>query len=271
MQPFLDAHLKDGAPRSETPPVTAFETGTNVWRTYDRWPRSCAKGCASTSRALYLQPAGGLGFARAAAGADMAYTSDPAKPVTYVQRPVRPPYQDIDTWRAWLVSDQRNVASRPDVLVWETPPLDKAITVAGAPVANLTLSTTGTDGDFVVKLIDVYPNAGTPEPELRGYQLMVAADIIRGRFRDDPSAPKAFSPGKATVVRLPLPNANHVFLPGHRIMVQVQSSWFPLYDRNPQTFVPNIFYAPAAAYKPATVRVKTAGAQASFVELPVVN
>lgn len=268
LQPFLDAHLRTDV-KDPTPPVLAYETGSDGWHTYKSWPVSCASGCLHHSQAIYLTAAGGLEFGKPATAGYAQYVSDPARPVTYVPRPIRPEYQDHDAWRQWLVSDQRNAAARPDVLVFETAPLTQPIHIAGTPIANLIASTTGTDSDFVVKLIDVYPDEYPRQTELGGYQLMVSADIIRGRFRNDPSRPEAFVAGQPTPVRLPLPNANHVFLPGHRVMVQVQSSWFPLYDRNPQTFVPNIFDARPGDYVAATQRIYTGGATASSIELPV--
>lgn len=266
MQPFLDSHLKEGAPKADTPNVYAFETGSNRWLRLPYWPMSCAQGCPHTSRALYLRPGGGLGFEPAATGEAAEYVADPAKPVPYTPRPVEP--QNSMQWREWLLTDQRHAASRPDVLVFETAPLTAPVRIAGEPIANLRLTTTGEDGDFVVKLIDVYPDEVPAQPELGGYQRMVSADIIRARYRDDRANPKPMVPGEPTTIRFALPQAAHVFLPGHRIQVQVQSSWFPLYDRNPQSWVPNIFNAPAAAYRKATVRVETTGG--SFVELPVV-
>ncbi|HJT99435.1 MAG TPA: CocE/NonD family hydrolase, partial [Rhodanobacteraceae bacterium] len=166
---------------------------------------------------------------------------------------------------------QRFVADRPDVLVYMTEPLAKPVKIAGTPVANLVASTSGTDSDWVVKLIDVYPDEVPAQPELGGYQLGIAMDIFRGRYRDSLSQPTAIPAGQPQRYRFELPDANHVFERGHRIMVQVQSSWFPLYDRNPQTFVPNIFFAAPGDYRKATQRVYRGGANATFVELPVVE
>ena len=273
LRPFLDAHLKEGAAPANLPVVTAYETGTNVWRSYDRWPLSCASGCASVSRRLYLQAGGALGFEKPkAGGADFdAYVSDPRKPVPYRLRPIRPSYSDHSTWSQWLVDDQRPFSDRTDVLVYQTEPLKVPVKIAGAPIAHLFASTTGRDADFVVKLIDVYPENDPEQPEMGGYQLAVAMDILRGRYRADPSHPKPFTPGETTPVDVPLPNANHVFLPGHSVMVQIQSSWFPLYDRNPQTYVPNIAYAKPSDYVAATIQVFHAPDAASFVELPVTD
>jgi len=274
LRPFLDHYLKDGAPPMSVAPVTAFETGTNRWLRLQSWPPACATGCKLEREKLYLAPQGGLGFtAPAAASPDYTeYVSDPAKPIPFIKRPIHLMADgEAKPWVEWLVSDQRDAGTRPDVLVFETPRLDKSVKIAGEPIANLIASTTGTDGDFVVKLIDVYPDVVAQTPAMGGYQLMVSADILRGRYRNSFAKPEPIPAGEKQTYRFTLPNANHVFLPGHRIMVQVQSSWFPLYDRNPQTYVPNIFDAKDADYKPATIHLFDAGAQASFVELPVVH
>jgi uncharacterized protein len=156
-------------------------------------------------------------------------------------------------------------------LSFATPVLKEPVKVSGQPIANLIASTSGTDGDFVVKLIDVYPDEMGREPNMGGYQLMISADILRGRYRDSFSNPKAIPADQKQVYRFTLPTANHVFLPGHRIMIQVQSSWFPVYDRNPQTYVENIFFAKPADYKKATIKIFDGGTNASFVDLPVVH
>jgi putative CocE/NonD family hydrolase len=180
-------------------------------------------------------------------------------------------YGDGLTWSEWLVDDQREASGRPDVLVFSTDVLKEPVKISGQPVANLLASTSGTDSDWVVKVIDVYPDEVAGDPHMGGYQLMVSADIFRGRYRESLETPKAITPDKPLLYRFALPAANHVFLPGHRIMLQVQSSWFPLYDRNPQTFVPNIFWAKPGDYRRAVQRVYHAPGQASFVELPVVS
>jgi putative CocE/NonD family hydrolase len=271
MQPFLDEHLKDGAPKADTPPVFVFETGTNLWRRLPAWPLSCASGCASGSRPLYLQPHFGLGFtappARGATPYD-EYVSDPARPVPYIPRPVH--FQDRAAWQRWLVSDQRSVADRTDVLTYSSPVLGAPLHIGGAPLVDLFASTSGTDSDWVVKLIDVYPDEVPSDPPMGGYQLAVAMDIFRGRYRHSLSQPSPIPSGKVQHYRFALPHVNHVFLPGHRIMVQVQSSWFPLYDRNPQTYVDNIFFARPGDYRKATQRVFHAAGAASYIDLPVV-
>jgi hypothetical protein len=192
--------------------------------------------------------------------------------VPYLPRPIHIEGDEGETsWQTWLVSDQRDAAARTDVLSFATPILKEAVKISGEPIANLIAATSGTDGDFVVKLIDVYPDEVGREPKMGGYQLMISADILRGRYRDSFSNPKAIPADQKQVYRFALPTANHVFLPGHRIMVQVQSSWFPVYDRNPQSYVENIFFAKPADYKKATIKIFDGGANASFVDLPVVR
>jgi putative CocE/NonD family hydrolase len=272
MQPFLDERLKDG-PKADIAPVTAYETGTRTWRRYASWPLSCESGCPSRSKALYLQPGGRLGFDAPdpTAVASDEYVSDPAKPVPYRLRPIRPTYTQGSTWRYWLEDDQRDFATRPDVLTWETDVLTAPVQISGQPIAHLFASTTGTDSDFVIKLIDVYPDDAAGQQDMSGYQLAVSMDILRGRYRADPAHPSPIPAGKVEAYRLALPTTNHVFLPGHRIMVQVQSSWFPLYDRNPQTYVDNIFFAKPADYRKATQWVFHTPGEASAIELPLVE
>jgi len=197
--------------------------------------------------------------------------SDPAKPVPYRARPHRPVGAEDSTWRQWLVDDQREASGRPDVAAFISEVLTAPMKISGQPVANLVSSTSGTDSDWVVKLIDVYPDEVAGQPAMGGYQLMVSADIFRGRYRESFEMPKAVAPDAALKYTFALPTANHVFLRGHRIMVQVQSSWFPLYDRNPQTFVPNIFWAKPGDYRKAVQRIYHTTGQASFIELPVVR
>jgi putative CocE/NonD family hydrolase len=271
MQPFLDHHLK-GAPDPATPRVLAYETGANVWHRYDDWPRSCAEGCAARSRALYLGAGGGLGFERPAdaRGAFDEYVSDPTKPVPYRLRPTLSSSAEASTWGDWLMDDQREAGSRPDVLVYETEPLTAPLRIAGEPWARLFASTTGSDADWVVKIIDVWPSEYPPNVKLGGYQQMISAEIFRGRYRVDFAKPASIEPGEALEYRIRLPQVNHTFLPGHRVMVQIQSSWFPLYDRNPQTFVPNIMFSPPESYIKATHRIWRTAGQASAIELPVI-
>jgi putative CocE/NonD family hydrolase len=268
LRPFLDHYLKDDAPKMDVPPVTAFETGTNKWLRLKSWPSGCATGCAVRPTPMYLSS--GLRLSPDAPGAGGAafeeYVSDPSKPVPYRARPI-----DDSTWRQWLVDDQREASGRPDVIAFVSDVLTSPMKISGEPIANLVASTSGTDSDWVVKVIDLYPDEVAGQPEMGGYQLMVSADIFRGRYRESLEAAKAIEADKPLLYRFALPTANHVFLPGHRVMVQIQSSWFPLYDRNPQTFVPNIFWAKPGDYRKATQRVYHAPGQASFVELPLVT
>ena len=270
LKPFFDQYLKDGAKKADTPPVFIYNTGENHWDRLKQWPLACEAGCAAPMKPLYLQTGFGLGFERPAekGGASDSYVSDPAKPVPYLPRPIR--FADGDRWRSWLVMDQRAVADRTDVLSYQTDVLTAPVRISGAPEANLFATTTGTDADWVVKLIDVYPDQMPSQVELSGYQLAVSMDIFRGRYRDSLEVPTAIPPGKAQRYRFVLPTTNHVFLPGHRIMVQVQSSWFPLYDRNPQTYVPNIFFAKPADYVKATQTLLRTSEQPSSILLPIV-
>jgi putative CocE/NonD family hydrolase len=190
--------------------------------------------------------------------------------VPYRQRPTLASYSEDSTWGEWLVDDQRYAASRTDVLVYESEPLTSAVRVAGQPVAKLFASTSGSDSDWVVKIIDVWPAETPDRPQLGGYQQMLSADILRGRYRLDPSKPQRIEPNKVLEYTLALPQVSHTFLPGHRMMVQIQSSWFPLYDRNPQTFVENIFRAKPQDYVRATQRVWHTADAASHIELPVI-
>ena len=269
LRPFLDQYLKDGAPKADVSPVTAFETGSNAWRRLPAWPAGCASGCTVRPTPLYLASGSKVSFSapqRGAADFD-EYVSDPAKPVPFISRPVD---ASGTRWARWLVDDQREASGRPDVAVFVSDVLAAPVKISGQPIANLVASTSGTDSDWVVKVIDVYPDEVAGDPGMGGYQLMVSADIFRGRYRESLETPKPLAAGEPLLFRFALPTANHVFRPGHRIMVQVQSSWFPLYDRNPQTFVPNIFWAKPADYRKAVQRIYHAPEQASFVELPLV-
>ena len=268
MLPFFNQYLKDGAPAFDTPPVWSYQTGVNRWRRLDQWP------LVPAATPLYLKPGFGLAFEKAQGKADKTaafdeYVSDPAKPVPFIPRPVH--MTDANVWKPWLVTDQRSYSDRPDVLTYTTAPLTAPLQLAGQPMVDLYASTSGTDSDWVVKLIDVYPDEVAAQPEMGGYQLPIAMDIFRGRYYQGLDKPAAIPANKAERYRFALPNVDHVFLPGHRIMVQIQSSWFPLYDRNPQTFVPNIFYAKPGDYRKATQRVYHAPGLESAIELPVVQ
>jgi putative CocE/NonD family hydrolase len=273
LRPYLAQYLKDGAPKADLAPVTAFQTGTNQWQRLKHWPLACEEGCATKSQSLYLQADNKLGFGAPSSGA--AYdenVSDPAHPVPFRARPIQPVgYDNGMTWPQWLVDDQREASGRTDVVTYVSDVLTQPLTIAGAPVAHLVASTSGTDSDWVVKLIDVYPDQVSEQPEMGGYQLAVSMDIFRGRYREGFDHPKPLAANQALAYRINLPAANHVFLPGHRVMVQVQSSWFPLYDRNPQTFVSNIFWAKPGDYQKATQRIYHAPGQASYIALPVIG
>ncbi|WP_010162715.1 CocE/NonD family hydrolase [Sphingomonas sp. PAMC 26617] len=264
--PFFNQYLKDG-PAVTLPAAAIYNTGANHWDTFPKWPLSCDKGCDTALTPLYLQADKGLGFQRAANGGD-SYVSDPANPVPYLPRPIN--FED-GRWGEWLVSDQRSVDGRTDVMSYSTPVLTKTVKVSGVPWADIFAKTTGSDGDVVVKLIDVYPDEVASNPKMGGYQLAISLDIFRGRYRDSFAKPTAIPANKTQEYRFRLPAVNHEFLPGHKIMVQVQSSLFPVYDRNPQTFVPNIFLAKPGDYKKATVTIQHGSVGASAVLLPVVT
>ena len=273
LRPFLDQYLKDDAPAAGVPPVSAYETGTNTWLRLPAWPAGCDQGCTLRPSPLYLTAGLKASFEAPKAGDAPfeEYVSDPAKPVPFRARPIQPVgYTEVLTWPQWLVDDQREASGRPDVEVFVSEVLKAPVKISGQPVANLIASTSGTDSDWVVKVIDVYPDEVAGQPAMGGYELMVSADIFRGRYREGFETAKPIAADKPLLYRFELPTANHVFLPGHRMMVQVQSSWFPLYDRNPQTFVPNIFWAKPADYRKAVQRIYHEPAHASFVELPLV-
>jgi len=266
-QAFWDEHLKGAKPATPLAPVLAFETGANEWRQYTSWPPRDSVD----SRKLYLQPHGGLSFSAPTAGGEAytQYVSDPAKPVPYRVRPILASSDAASTWRTWLSDDQRPVADRTDVVSFVSGVLTEPLTVSGEVVATLLASTSGTDSDWVVKLIDLYPDEHPSDPELGGYQLMISADILRGRHRESFEAARPVAANEVLPYRIALPNVNHTFQRGHRLMVQIQSSWFPLYDRNPQTFVENIARAKPQDFKPATQRIHHSPNAASFLELPV--
>ena len=286
LRPFLDHYLKDDAPKSDVAPVTAFETGTNKWLQLNSWPSGCARGCTVKAAPIYFREGLRLSFDKPissrgneGSGRDARvpgefeeYVSDPAKPVPFRARPIQPTgYDTCAQWPCWLVDDQREASGRPDVLAFMSDVLTEPVKISGQPTVNLIASTSGTDSDWVVKVIDVYPDEVGGDAKMGGYQLSVSMDVFRGRYRESLETPKPIKANEPLLYRWSLPTTNHVFLTGHRIMIQVQSSWFPLYDRNPQTFVQNIFWAKPEDFQKATQRIYHAPSRASFVELPIVT
>ena len=253
------------------PEARLFDGGRHEWRSFDRWPPREAQ-----PRALYFRADGRLSFdpPDEAEGSD-AYLSDPANPVPYRPRPIEVTYSRGSRWARWMTEDQRFVDGRPDVRTWATAPLAADVTIAGDVTADLYAATTGSDADWVVKLIDAYPDAASHAPEvvaqpgMAGYELMVAGDIMRGRYRRSWERPEAIPTGVVEPYTVDLHHQLYTFRRGHRIMVQVQSSWFPLYDRNPQTWVDNIFLAPASAFQAETERIYRTASQPSRVEVMV--
>ncbi len=264
---FFNQYLKNG-PAANLPRVSVYSPAQSRWEGFQDWPVACDHGCAHGMTPLYLRNGAALSFDKPATDGSDSYVSDPARPVPFLPRPVR--LLDEAAWQTWLVHDQRFVDGRPDVLTYQTQVLTHPVKIQGAPLADIIASTTGTDGDVVVKLIDVYPSQYPPQPQMGGYELPVALDIFRGRYRNSFEHPEAIPPGAPQHYRFTLPNQNYVFLPGHRIMVQIQSTLFPLYDRNPQTFVNNPLTAGPGDYRKATITVLHSPSQASAVWLPLV-
>jgi putative CocE/NonD family hydrolase len=260
MIPWFNHYLRDTPLVKPLPEAMIYNAVEKHWDSFADWKVASAQKLTP----LYLQANKGLGFQQASGGSD-DYVSDPAKPVPYLPRPIP---QKNDRWRAWLVHDQRFVTDRPDVLSYTTPVLTTTVTVQGAPIADIFAKTSGTDGDFVVKLIDVYPGTDPTDPTMGGYQLPVSLDIFRGRYRHSFSNPSAIPANQVQEYKFRLPSVNYEFKPGHRIMVQIQSSLFPLYDRNPQTYVPNILFAKPADYRKATVTIEYGPDGHSAVLLP---
>lgn len=248
------------------PEARVFDAGAREWRSYDRWPPPNA-----VATKLYFGPDGRLSFTPPSDGAAAdSFVSDPAHPVPYRPRPVEWTYDRRGSrWQRWMTEDQRFVDGRPDVLVWQTGPLDRDVAIAGDVRAMLYASTTGTDADWVVKLIDVYPDTVPERPRMGGYELMVAGDVMRGRYRRTFERAEPIPANTVLPFRVDMHQQAYTFRRGHRIMVQVQSTWFPLYDRNPQTFVPNIFHAKASDYRARTHRIVRSAQQPSHVEVMV--
>jgi uncharacterized protein len=286
MVPFFNQYLKIAAPKANTPPVWVYDTGAEHWDRLSTFPISCEQGCGVLSKPLYLAPGGKLSFnAPEREEKTERYTefvSDPAKPVPYRPRPVLE--RENTGWRTWLVTDQRFVDGRPDVLTFVSETLVAPMKLSGEPVVHLIASTSGTDSDWVVKLIDVYPNRELGSMDLsgafpgllaqpwdmNGYELPMATDIFRGRYRASFEHPSAIEPDTPLEYKFALPMIERTIPAGHRLMVQVQSTLFPLYDRNPQKFVPNIFEAKPADYQKATQRIWHTTGQASYISLPIV-
>ena len=265
MKPFFDHYLK-GGPDPHTPRALSYATGVNHWEESPRWPMG-------TLTPLYLGENFTASFTPPGRSGHDDYSSNPSKPVPFVPRPIN--LADAMQWRTWLVRDQRFASDRPDVLVYQATVLDKPVHIMGAPQVDLFAATSGTDSDWVVKLIDVYPNTspepGNPQLEMAGYELALGIEIFRGRYVHSLAKPQPLKPGKVEEYQFGLPNVDHVFLPGHKIMIQVQSTLFPLYDRNPQTYVENIFFAQPSDYKTATQSVYHGGPTSSSVRLPIVQ
>nr|WP_239021293.1 CocE/NonD family hydrolase [Novacetimonas cocois] len=271
LRPFFDQYLRPGAASVHLPEAIIYNTGKNHWDYLDRWPLACDGHCPHPLQPFFVHAEHGLSTRQPdhEEQASDRYVSDPQHPVPFIARPFSF-VSDSDRWKTWLVQDQRQAESRPDVLTYETPVLTTPVKVSGVPVADLYAATTGTDSDWVVKVIDVNPPTTADRPEMGGYELAVSMDIFRGRYRQDFAKPTAITPGQVTRYRFTLPAVNHVFEPGHRIMIQIQSSLFPLYDRNPQKFVPNILKAHKEDYTAATQDIYHDRAHPTAVWLPVV-
>lgn len=273
LKPFFDHYLKKLQLTDALPNVLVYDTGENRWEELETWPSSCEKGCPNLAKPLYLKSQFGLGFdpvdeVSTASQSFDEYLSDPKKPIPFRPRPISP---SRENWQKWLVTDQRHISDRPDVLVYETPPLENEIFVSGIPKVKLVASTSGTDSDWVVKLIDVFPDQVPSTPNLGGYQLPITQKIFRGRYRKSFKDPEPLTPNTPLDYSFELTPTHHTFKKGHRMMVQIQSSQFPLYDRNPQTFVKNIFFAEDKDYVKATQRVYRGSQAGTFILLPVVG
>jgi len=245
--------------------TVSFQTGSNTWKRYAHFPPK-----ESQSTSLHLAGAGLLRWSDSTTAAKTSYLSDPADPVPYRHRPIQPTYSEGSQWFNWLTEDQRFVTSRKDVAVWKLPALKKDMILTGEVVADIYASTTGSDNDMVVKLIDQYPEDAA-DPKMSGYQLITNAEIFRGRYLDSFEKPTPMRPGSVHEYRFSLHDVDHVFKAGHTVVVEVQSTWFPLYDRNPQTFVPNIMTARPEDYKPATVTIYSDSEHDSTLQVPLVN
>ncbi len=262
------AYWLKGKGKLDLAEATTFEAGSDEWKSYDSWPPRTGvaqrKLFIRADHELSLEPPTDSG-----PSAVDSYVSDPAHPVPYRARPILPTFGNGSTWSRWLVDDQRFLQGRPDVLTWQTAPLTRDVVITGALAAHLFASTTGSDVDWIVKLIDVYPEDGAGDPKLAGYQLMVGNDVFRGRFRNGFEHPRAIVPNQVDEYVIDLHTQDYQFRKGHRIMVEVQSSWFPLIDRNPQVFVDNIFTAPDSVFTAATERIHRSARAATYIDLPI--
>jgi hypothetical protein len=261
---FFGHYLKD-EPGFDLEDTASFQTGSNTWKRYSQFP---PKEAQPTS--LHLVGDGLLSWSDAKEPAKTSYESDPANPVPYRRRPIQPTYGDGSQWFNWLTEDQRYVTDRKDVAVWKLPVLKKDLVVTGEVLADIFASTTGTDNDMVVKLIDQYPD-DDPDPKMRGYQLMTNEEIFRGRYLQSFEKPTPMRAGSIHEYRYSLHDVDHVFKAGHTVMVEIQSTWFPLYDRNPQTFVSNIMTAKPEDYKPATITIYSDPDHDSNLQVPLMN
>ncbi|MCP1221890.1 CocE/NonD family hydrolase [Acetobacter orientalis] len=268
-RPFFDAYLKPGSASVHLPDAIIYNTAEKKWDYYRAWPQVCEANCNGGLTPLYLSENHSLSFSAASKEGTDSYYADPAHPVPFLPRPFT--FSEGARWKSWLVQDQREAESRPDVLTYETDVLDAPVRVSGVPVADLFAQTTGTDADWVVKLIDVQPAQVPDNPKMGGYELPLSMDIMRGRYRNSFAKPEPIEANKTEHYHFTLPAVNHVFEKGHRIMVQIQSSWFPLYDRNPQKYVANIFDAKPEDYIGATQTLHYGGAKATSILLPVVQ
>lgn len=263
---WFDFWLK-GIGDGKFPEATCFQTGTNRWKSYKTWPPKDA-----TEKKLYAHSDGSCSFDKPTSSVgSVSYVSDPAKPVPYRSLPIEATYGKDSRWPTWQVADQRFVSTRPDVINFMADSLQNNLTVTGDIKAHLFVSTTGTDADFVVKLIDVYPNFDTSNLEMSGYEFPVAMEVFRGRFRKSFEKPEPFVPNQPTEITINLHQVNHTFLKGHKMMIQIQSTWFPVIDRNPQKYVPNIFEAKESDYIKATQTVYCNDKLATYIELPVMK
>jgi len=266
--PFFACQLEDKCTKTQ-PEAEIFESGSNKWRSYDSWPPRQNK-----NRALYVRSDGKLSFEAPMSSNEKtsfdSYVSDPSNPVPYRKRPIEATYDPKGSgWYTWRVQDQRFLADRKDIARWQTEMLTDDVTISGDIIAHLFASTSGTDSDWVVKLIDVYPDESPDEPSMAGYQLMVADEIFRGRYRRSWEKPEAIVPDKIAEYTINMRGNDHTFRRGHRILVEVQSTWFPLYDRNPQTFVNNIFLAKETDYKPVTQRIYRSAKYPTHIDVSV--